>query len=58
MTKFRLIAMLVLPSLGVLSGILKAKDANDSGVDDETALAIDHLIGRLTIYLAAGEPAV
>lgn len=56
MSKFKLIAMIVLPSLSVLSAILKSKDANDSGIDDETAHAIDLVVTRLQAYLSAGEP--
>lgn len=55
MNKFKLIAMIALPSLSVLSALLSAKDADEFGVDDELAAAINHLIGRLNLYLSQPE---
>ena len=55
MNKFKLIAMIALPSLSVLAAMLANKDEGDSGVDDELAAAINHLVGRLNLYLSRPE---
>jgi hypothetical protein len=52
MSKFKLIAMIALPSLSVLAALLETKDENPTGVDDELAAALKHLISRLQLYLS------
>ncbi len=58
MSKFRIVAFVALPSLRLLAEILKGKDPNDTGVDDELAAAINLVVDRLTVYIAQGEPVI
>ncbi len=46
------IVMFVLPNLRTAGLLLAAKDANQTGADDEAAAAIQHTVDRLEKYLA------
>lgn len=56
MSKLQLIIMIIQPSLTVAAQILRSKDTNQTGPDDEIAEAIEHLLKRIQNYLAAGQP--
>ena len=56
MSKLQLILMIVQPSLSVAAQILRSKDTNSTGPDDEVAEAIEHLLTRIQNYLKSGQP--
>lgn len=49
--KLKLILSLVLPLLKSATQLLRDKDENTTGVDDEAADAIDYALDRLQKYL-------
>lgn len=49
--KLKLIISLLLPLLNTAATLLRDKDENSTGVDDEAAEAIAHTIERIQKYL-------
>lgn len=56
MSRLKLILTITLPGLRIASALLASKDANDSGVDDETAQAISYAADRIEKFLSTPEP--
>jgi hypothetical protein len=55
MNKLKIILLITLPALRVAVELLKNKDENSTGVDDEAAEALAYAITRLEKYLAEGQ---
>lgn len=51
MDKTTIIAIFALPNMRAIAALLRARDVNSTGVDDEAADAMDYAIGRLERYL-------
>lgn len=56
MDRATIIATFAMPNMSALAALLRAKDANSTGVDDEVADGIDYVIGRLQNYLNPAAP--
>ena len=52
MNKLDIILLLITPLMRTAAALLRNKDANSTGVDDELAEAIEHAITRLEKYQA------
>lgn len=48
--KLKMVLSFLLPMMSMAASLLRDKDSNSTGVDDEAAEAIEHTITRLNNY--------